>query len=111
MAQVKTSKPLTYFVDTPSVRVFLSFAGETLDNLTVYDAWDVITILCQAACGASINNSETLDIPQAIDCLDHDLDISEDCEKCVKSLDGFPASQVNALMMGILAVAFEEDLK
>ena len=105
MSQVKTSKPLTYYIDTPSVRVFQTFAGESLDNLDVYEAWDVITVLCQAASLANQYDQITIDIPEAIECLG--MDISDDCEKCLNALHGFPAKQVNALMVGILSVAFE----
>jgi hypothetical protein len=68
MPQLVTIRPLTSSVNTPSVRIFQQFAGESLENLDEYEAWDIITALCQSA-----------------------------------SL----ASQVNALMVGILAVAFE----
>jgi hypothetical protein len=111
MAQVKTSKPLTYHCDTPSVRIFQEFAGESLDNLDEYEAWDIITVLSQAVSLANLNNETTIDIPNALLCLSNDLLPSEKCKKCLKALDGFPAAQVNALMIGILAVAFEEDLK
>jgi hypothetical protein len=111
MAQVKTSKPLTYYIDTPSVRIFQEFAGESLDNLDVYEAWDVITVLSQAVSLANLNDETTLDIPHALLALSESVVPSDNCKKCLKALHGFPSGQTNALMMGILAVAFEEDLK
>jgi hypothetical protein len=111
MAQVKTSKPLTYYIDTPSVRIFQEFAGESLDKLDELEAWDVITVLSQAVSLANLNDETTIDIPNALLALHDSVIPSGNCKKCLKALDGFPAAQVNLLMMGILAVAFEEDLK
>jgi hypothetical protein len=111
MAQVKTSKPLTYYCDTPSVRIFQEFAGESLDKLDELEAWDIITVLSQAASLANQYDQVAIDIPEAIEALANDVAVSENCQKCLDALDGFPAAQVNALMIGILAVAFEEDLK
>lgn len=109
MPQTKTSKPLTYFVDTPSVRVFQTFAGESLDKLDQYEAWDVITVLSQAASLANQYDQSTIDIPEAIEALSHDVSLSDNCQECLDALEGFPANQVNALMSGILSVAFEVD--
>ena len=107
MAQVKTSKPLTYFVDTPSVRVFQTFAGESLEKLDQTEAWDIITVLSQAVSIANINDWVTIEIEVALSALDTDVEVSEDCYNCLKALQGFPTAQVNALMIGILSVAFE----
>lgn len=107
MPQVKTSRPLTYYIDTPSIRVFQEFAGESLDKLDQFEAWDIITALCQAVASATANDEITIDIPEAIEALD--LAITDKTQECLDALDGFPASQVNALMLGILAVAFEVD--
>ena len=107
MIQVKTSKPLTFYIDSPSVRVFQEFAGESLGKLDEYEAWDVITALCQAASLASQYEQATIDIHETIEALGDDIGFSDHCKKCLEALHGFPASQVNALMVGILAVAFE----
>ena len=107
MSQVKTSKPLTYFVDTPSVRVFQTFAGESLEKLDQTEAWDIITVLAQAVSIANINDWVTIEIEVALLALDTDVEVSEDCYNCLKALQGFPTAQVNALMIGILSVAFE----
>ena len=64
MPQLVTIRPLTSYVNTPSVRIFQQYAGESMG-------------------------------------------FSDHCKKCLEALHGFPASQVNALMVGILAVAFE----
>ncbi len=111
MPQVKTSKPLTYYVDTPSVRVFQTFAGESLDKLDELEAWDIITVLAQAISLANINDETNIDIFNAILALSESVEISDNARTTLTALHGFPAAQVNALMMGILAVAFEEDLK
>jgi hypothetical protein len=111
MAQVKTSKPLTYYIDTPSVRVFQTFAGDTLEKIDQLEAWDIITVLSQAASLANINDWGTIDIEVALDTLDTDIEVSKNCYECLKALQGFPAAQVNLLMMGILGVAFEEEIK
>ena len=105
MAQVRTSKPLTYFIDTPSVRVFQEFAGESLDKLDQFEAWDLITVLCQAVSIANQYDQVTIDIPEAIEALD--LVISDNCLECLNALDGFASNKVNALMLGILSVAFD----
>lgn len=105
--KVKTSKPLTYYVDSPSVRVFQEFAGESLDKLDQFEAWDIITVLCQAVAISTANDQLTIDIPEAIECLD--LALSENCQECLNALDGFASNKVNALMLGILAVAFDGD--
>jgi hypothetical protein len=105
MPQVRTSKPLTYYVDSPSVRVFQEFAGESLDKLDEYEAWDVITVLSQAVASATANDEITIDIPEAIEALD--LAISDKTQECLDALNGFPTNKVNALMLGILSVAFE----
>ena len=111
MTQVKTSKPLTYYIDTPSVRVFQTFAGETLEKLDELEAWDVVTVLCQAASLANQYDQIAIDIPEAIEALAHDVALSEISQTCLNALHGFPAAQVNLLMIGILGVAFEGDLK
>ena len=107
MSQVKTSKPLTYFVDTPSVRVFQTFAGESLEKLDQTEAWDIITVLAQAVSIANINDWVTIEIEVALSALDTDVEVSGNCYNCLKALQGFPTAQVNALMIGILSVAFE----
>ena len=107
MPHATTSKPLTFYIDSPSVRVFQEFAGESLDKLDEYEAWDVITALCQAASLASQYDQSTIDIHETIEVLGDDMGFSDHCKKCLEALHGFPASQVNALMAGILAVAFD----
>lgn len=102
-------KTLTDHIDTPSIRVFQEFAGESLDKLDMYEGWDIITVLSQAVSLANRWDYEKIDIPEAIDALNHDVSLSDNCLVCLKALDGFPANKVNALMLGILAVAFEED--
>ena len=109
MPQIKTSKPLTYFIDTPSVRFFQEFAGESLDKLDQFEAWDIITVLCQSVSWANQYDQSAIDIPEAIEALSNDLAISDKTQECLDALDGFPAKQVNALMLGILSVAFDED--
>jgi len=107
MIHATTSKPLTFYIDSPSVRVFQEFAGESLGKLDEYEAWDVITALCQAASLASQYEQATIDIHETIEALGDDIGFSDHCKKCLEALHGFPASQVNALMVGILAVAFD----
>ena len=106
MPQLVTSKPLTFYVNTPSVRIFQQFAGESLENLDEYDVWDIVMILCQAASLASMSEQSMIDIPEAIEALGDEMEFRDHCKKCLDALHGFPASQVNALMVGILAVAF-----
>ncbi len=103
------SKPLTYFVSTQSVRVFQEFAGESLDKIDALEAWDIITVLCQAASLANQYDQVTIDIPEAIEALSHDVALSDKSQECLDALDGFSANQVKALMLGILSVAFEGD--
>ena len=107
MPHATTSKPLIYYVDSPSVRVFQEFAGDSLSNLNEYEAWDVITVLSQSVSLANLNDETTIDIPNALLMLGTDLQVSPHARKCLKALDGFPANNVNALMVGILSVAFE----
>jgi len=107
MPQATTSKPLTFYIDTPSVRVFQEFAGESLEKLDQTEAWDIITVLAQAVSIANINDWVTIEIEVALSALDTDVEVSEDCYNCLKALQGFPTEQVNALMIGILSVAFE----
>ena len=107
MIQVKTSKPLTFYIDSPSVRVFQEFAGESLDNLDEYEAWDIVTILCQAVSLANLNDEKAIDIPNALLMLGTDLQVSPHAKNCLKALDGFPIDLVSGLMVGILSVAFE----
>ena len=107
MAHATTSKPLTFYVDTPSVRVFQEFAGESLDKLDEYEAWDIVTILCQAVSLANLNDEKTIDIPNALLMLGTDLQVSLHAKNCLKALDGFPIDLVSGLMVGILSVAFE----
>lgn len=98
---------MTYFIDTPSVRVFQEFAGESLDKLDQFEAWDVITVLCQAVSLANQYDQVTIDIPEAIEALSHDVSLSDNCQECLNALDGFPTNKVSALMIGILSVAFD----
>jgi len=62
--QLINIKPLIFYANTPSVRIFQQYAGESMERLDHY-------------------------------------------KKCLDALNGFPTSQVNTLMVGILAVAFE----
>ena len=66
MPHTTVSKTLTYYVDSPSVRVFQEFAGESLDKLDEYEAWDIVTILCQAVSLANLNDETTIDIHNAL---------------------------------------------
>lgn len=102
-------KPLTFYIDTPSVRVFQTFAGETLENLDELEAWDIITVLCQSAALANLNDETTLDIPNAILALSESVQISGEVRQTLNALHGFPAIQVNQLMAAILQVAFDVD--
>ena len=102
-------KPLTYYIDNPSVRVFQTFAGETLENLDELEAWDIITVLCQSAALANLNDETTLDIPNAILALSESVQISGEVRQTLNALHGFPAIQVNQLMAAILQVAFDVD--
>ena len=107
MPHVKTSKPLTYYIDTPSVRVFQAFAGESLENLDEYEAWDIITVLSQAVSLANLNDESTIDIHNSILMLGAEFSISANAKTCLKALHGFPIDLVSGLMIGILSVAFE----
>lgn len=106
-----TYKPLTYFVDSPSVRVFLEFAGESLENLNEIDAWDIVAVLSQAIALATLDDCPTIDIPSTILGLSESLELSGEARKALKALHGFPCKQVNALMIGIISVAFDEGPK
>lgn len=101
-------KPLTYYIDTPSVRVFQTFAGDTLENLDQYEVWDIITLLCQAAALANLNNETTID-PIAANKHLAEVELSDEATKCAQALKGFPTHQVNQLMAAILQVAFDVD--
>ena len=104
MTQPNNSKPLISYVDTPSVRVFQGFAGENFENLYKCDVWNIITVLCSAASLADAMAEDAIDISEIIDAEDFDLYPSKLCEKCLKTLEGFPLNQVKALMSGILSV-------
>lgn len=108
MPQVKTSKPLTYYIDNSFVRGFQEDAGESLDYFDAYEVWDLITILCQSAAIANQDDSDTLNIQGAIEILS-EVTLSHNCAHCIKALEGFPAKHVNALMLGLLSVAFDGD--
>jgi hypothetical protein len=100
---------LTDYLDTPSVRVFQTFAGESLDELSQFEAWDIVTVLCQAVSDANASDFDkisTCKMPMMLN-----LQVSDRANKCIHALDGFPTDQVNRLMKAILAVGFEEDLK
>lgn len=97
-------KPLTYYCDTKAVRVFQTFAGESLEKLTIHDVWDLITVLAQSACKASLDGTQTISTTDLVDNLN--LTVSGEAEQCIKALNGFPLNQVNQLMLGIVAVGF-----
>jgi hypothetical protein len=104
-------KTLTAYIDTPAVRSLQAFAGESLAELDQYEAWDVITVLSQAVSLANQYDQVAIDIPDAIEALSHDVSLSENCQEGLNILDGFPTNKVNALMLGILAVAFDGEDK
>ena len=107
MPQTNDPRTLISYVNAPSVpfvRSFQGFAGENLENLYKCDIWDIITILCQAASLAESFAYDVIDISEIIDADDFDLYPSKLCEKCLKTLEGFPLNQVKALMSGILSV-------
>ena len=108
MPQVNTSRTLASYVDDLDesfVHAFQGFAGENLENLNKCDVWDIITVLCQAASLAESMAEDSIDISEIIDGEYFDLHPSKLCEKCLKTLGGFPLGEVNALMIGILSVS------
>ena len=107
MPQVTISKPLTFYVDTPSVRIFQLLAGESLDKLDEFEAWDIITVLSQSVSLANLNDEPTIDIHNSILMLGAEFSISANAKTCLKALHGFPIDLVSGLMIGILSVAFE----
>jgi len=107
MPQLINIKPLIFYANTPSVRIFQQYAGESMERLDQYDVWDIITVLCQAVALANMVEVETIDIPETIEALGDEMEFRDHCKKCLDALNGFPTSQVNTLMVGILAVAFE----
>ena len=107
MPQSNNFKTLISYVDVPSVpfvRSFQGFAGENLENLYKCDVWDIVTVLCQAASLAESIAEDTIDISEILEADDLELYPSKLCEKCLKTLKGFPLNQVKALMSGILSV-------
>lgn len=103
-------KKITDFIDTPSVRVFQTFAGESLEKLDQFEVWDIVTVLCQAVASANlpITSSTFIQTKGLAEMME--LGASEDAQTCINALDHFPTDQVNKLMGALLAVAFEEDL-
>ena len=95
-------KPLTYYCDTKAVRVFQAFAGESLEKLTIHDVWDLIAVLAQSACQASLDGTQTISTTDLVDNLN--LTVSGEAEQCIKALNGFPLDQVTRLLIGILSV-------
>ena len=101
------TKPLTSYFDdlsSPLVQAFQEVAGENFENLYKCDVWDIIMVLCQAASLADSFASDAIDISEIINADDFGLYPSKLCEKCLKTLEGFPLNQVKALMIGILSV-------
>ena len=108
MPQPTDSKTLISCVDeslVPFVQAFQGFAGDNLENLYKCGVWDVVTVLCQAASLAESFAEDKIDISDITNAEDLDLDLSKLCEKCLKTLEGFPLNQVNDLMIGILSVS------
>jgi hypothetical protein len=97
------------YIDTPSVRVFQTFAGESLENLNQFEVWDIITVLCQALSDAHASDFRVIATDGLVEMLN--LEISDGAHHCLKALNKFPENQVNALMKGLLEVAFEDDLR
>ena len=107
MPQPTDSKPLISYVDessVPFVQAFQEIAGENLENLYKCDVWNIITVLCQAAALAESFAEDEIDISEILNAEDFDPCPSKLCEKCLKTLEGFPLHQVKALMVGILSV-------
>ena len=99
-------KTITDYINTPSVRVFQTFAGESLDELSQFDAWDIITVLSQAVSDATASDFDKISTCKMSMILN--LQVSDRANKCLHALDGFPANQVNRLMAAIIAVGFGE---
>ena len=107
MIQPTAPNPLISYVDVPSVPFVHSlqgFAGESLENLTKHEVWDVIVVLCQSASLAESFSEDSIEISEIINDEDFNLYPSKLCEKCLGTLEGFPLNQVKALMSGILSV-------
>jgi hypothetical protein len=102
-------KKITDYIDTPSVRVFQTFAGESLEKLNQFEVWDIITVLCQALSDAHASDFRVIATDGLVEMLN--LEISDGAQQCLKALNGFPEYQVNKLMGALLTVAFEEGLK
>ena len=107
MPQSTDSRTLTSYVDkssVPFVQAFQKFAGENLENLYKCDVWDIITVLCQAASLAESFTGDSIEVSEITNAEDFELYPSKLCEKCLKTLEGFPLHQVKALMIGLLSV-------
>ncbi len=97
---------ITDYLDTPSVRVFQTFAGESLENLTEYDVWDLVTVIAQALSDAHVSGFNVISTDGLVEMLN--LEVSDSAQQCINALDKFPENQVNRLMGVVLTVAFPE---
>ena len=99
------SHPITYYIDTPSVRVFLAITGDRLENLDRYELFDIITVLCQATSEARIVDFNKISTSDMVDFLD--IVVSDTCQECINALDGFPVSSVDGLLLGLVSMIEE----
>ena len=101
------TRPITYYIDTPSIRVFQAFAGGSLEHLDPIEVWNIHFALMHAALIANDKNSPSLDIEFAL----KDLDIvpSEKAQKCLLALNGFPIAQINQLVAGMLQISADNE--
>ena len=102
-------KTLTDYIDTPSVRIFQAFAGDTLDKLDRCEVADVITVLVQAHSDAETQDFSKISTSGLAGFLG--LEISELTGELLKALEGFPTDKTYQLVLALIMVGLEESLQ
>ena len=87
---------------------FENLAGTFLEHLEPYEIWDLMIVLCQSISLANLSNSNTVDTLNSTFLLEAELQMSDNCKECCRTLDKSTLPDIKQLMVGILLLS--EDL-
>lgn len=84
---------------------FDNLAGTFLQHLNTVEIWDLMIILCQSLSLANMNDSNTVDTVNSIVLLSEELELSDNCKECAKTLDKLTLADIKQLMVEILLLS------
>ena len=84
---------------------FENLAGTFLEHLNQVEIWDLMIVLCQSLSLATMDNSNTVDTLNSTFLLEEELEMSDNCKECCRTLNKSTLADVKQLMVGILLLS------